>query len=367
MKSNDVVIQLQTKMPTLTDLFNSTVDIVSLEYAAGTVTATTGAPHNLISGRDVIISGALTPNPIINLTQTDDIAAAETQFDHDLTQNYQENIIVQGADNAEYNGEHPLLRVPNRRNFTYQISGDPPSPDTGSPILLEDKAFGYNGIFTITVISPTEFTYNLPYDVGTPAQGTITASFAVRISDSVSVDRAIDMYSQFNTDELWAFVVLNDVVVSKDRDILSDATETFKSGDDFLQREINPFSVFVFAPATFSLDGAIIRDLMEDVRVYLYHSLLGVKFPTYLSTDAHPNALYRTYTLGHSRFEYNGAFYIHQFDFESLSDIFYNDTVGPDLNVAFRDVNLSFINNQDPDNNEVIATASVDLDDEPLT
>src|SRR5208282_3292473 len=101
MKAADVVMQLTDVIPTLTDMFNDTFEIVSLVYVGGTVTATTATPisampfpYALTTGAGVIISGALVPNPITSLTSFGLIASATTANNHDLTANQMD--IAQG-------------------------------------------------------------------------------------------------------------------------------------------------------------------------------------------------------------------------------------------------------------------------------
>ena len=366
MKASDVALQLIRSLPSFTDDFGSSLPITSLSYAGGIVTGVTALPHGLSNGSAIVITGALTPNPITSLTRVGDVAFATTTNNHDLTEGYPNGefttVTIQGALNADYNGVHTLLSVPNRRNFTYEVLGAPPTPDLGAPELLENYLFGYNGMFLVTVIDDFTFTYPLPYAVGSPAQGDIFVFFKPRVTPCVSYDRAVEMYSQKNTDEYWAFVVLEDTTVSKDREILTDAPQTFNSGVDYRIREINGFSVFVFAAATDFLSAAQIRDTMEDIRIYLYKCLLGYKFNSGLVLDFEHNGLTMTYTTGHSRVEYNKAYYVHQFRFESVADITYADTVGPDANVAFRDIDLNIYNSLA----QVIMDTPIDLDEVPL-
>jgi hypothetical protein len=380
MKAADVVMQLTDVIPTLTNMFNDTLKIVSLTYDAGIVTAVSDTPlsanpfpYTLTTGAGVIISGALVPNPITSLTSVGLVASATTENNHDLTANqmdisqgYQPLVDIQGAAFSEYDGIFNLLTAINRRNFTYQLNATTTSPDTGAPILLEDLAFGYNGFFIVTVIDDFTFTYPLPYALSGPAQGTITASYNTRITSAVNSERAIQMYSQFNTDQYYMFVVLSDTSVSKDREITTDLPQTDNSGTDFRQCEILGFSVYIFAPSTFDLSDAVVRDTMEEVRTYLYKALLRVKFPTYLVLDGEHSSLFMTFTTGHSQFLYNGSYYIHKFDFENRADITYPDTVLPDKNVAFRDIDFNILNmNPSP---QIIASINViDLDDVPLS
>ena len=118
-----------------------------------------------------------------------------------------------------------------------------------------------------------------------PALGTITVKAGARISGGVNIEKIRESYTAKNTNKLWAFVILGDPTISKNRHVESDATDTQGSGDDFRQRMITPFGVFVFVPATSEIAGMQARDQMEDVRPFLYKSLLRVKFDTELQSE----------------------------------------------------------------------------------
>ena len=205
MKAEDIIKQLQAVLPTLTDLFSETISVSALTRSGTTVTATTSIAHGLTTGTGVTIAGAESPTTIASLTFLDGIATAITTTSHDLTEGFQDGnatdsplVAVFGASEAEYNGLNPLLSVPNRTSFTYSLTGDPTSPATGMPVLLENFNAGYNGRHVITVINPTTFTYQITQAPNSPAQGTIEAHTSIRVSGAVNIEKARDSYTATN-------------------------------------------------------------------------------------------------------------------------------------------------------------------------
>lgn len=364
MKAEDVIGQLRAVLPKVTDSFSEVLNIASLSRSGTTVTCTTSSVHGLSTGASVNIVGAKSPIDISSLTFIDGIATATTDSAHDLTEGFENGIgsddpsvTVSGATESEYNGSNPLLTVPNRTKFTYTVTGSPSTPATGSPKLLEQFNTGYNGVHAITVVNTTTFTYEITQTPGTPAQGTIQAHKSVRISGAVSIERLQDSYTKKDPDKLWAFVVLGDTSISKDRHVENDATGMQGAGTEYRQRMIMPFSVFVFVPTSKQLSARAARDSMEETRVSLFKSLLGVQFGTSLQSITQ----YGTTADGDGFFDYNGGVYIHQFLFESVTDIIYDDIVDPSNNVAFRNVELQYLDEFDT----VELSANVDLDKEP--
>lgn len=363
MKSVDIIKQLQTVLPTVTDLFSDSISITSLTRSGTTITATTLTAHGRSTGGVVIVSGAKSPTAISSLTFLDGIATAITSTRHDLTEGFQAGvasdsplITIAGATESEYNGDNPLLTVLNRTTFTYTVTGMPTSPATGAPFLLESFNTGYNGRQIITVTGPTTFTYETTETPGSPAQGTILANIGVRVSGAITVDMAEAAYTEKQNGKLWAFVILGDVVANKDRNVLSDATSMIEAGSDPRERVFTPFGVLIFTPATDEIAGMNARDDMEDVRAFLFKSLLKVQFTTGLQSETRYGVVYENDGF----VKYNGAYYMHQFAFSTMTDIITEDMVLPDLSVAFRDIGLVFLDEL----GTVELTANVNLDEE---
>lgn len=362
MKASQIIAQLANVLPQKTTLFSDTVGVSTMSRSGTIVTVTTSSAHGLSTGDFINIVGASAPVSITSLTQTDNIAAAETATDHDLTFDRDDlTVTISGADQADYNGTHTLLGVSNRLNFTFQISGDPISPATGT-ILLENGSFfnGYNGLHEVTVVDPTTFTYVTSMTPPLDATGaSILMSKNLRVSGAVDLDSIIDAYTRHDTDKLWSFVVLNDSVASKSRHIDNDATDLIAPGDVFRQRVVQTFTIYVVAPSTTSIAARRERDLMEDVAVAFYGSLLGIKYPGGLCETPFSTLTF----VNHGFVQYVKSYYIHQFTFEITEDITEGDTARNFFHVAFRDIDFSFLNLTTDD---VIMSACVDLDDSPL-
>ena len=368
MKAQDIIAQLHAVLPTVTDLFTDNFTISSLTFSAGTVTAVTSAAHGLTTGKYADIVGATNPVAITTLTRSGTVASAETTTDHDLTLSAGDirrgkTIIISSATESNFNGEFTLLSVDNRRNFTYTIPDSGATTATGSPLLENGSQLpGYNGRHEVTVSDTKTFAYTVSQTLFATAGGSPVVKTEPRISGAVTVDRADDAYTEQNTDKLWGFVVLDDVTASKNRDIRSDMTDTLTRQSGWKQRLSQPFSVFIFVP-TSKLDtaGRIARDQMEDVAPALFRSLLGVKFSTGLFADTQ----YVVTFINHGFADYTTAYYLHEFAFEMGADITFDDTVGYDLDTAFRNIDLTVIN-KEGNQVEEATVDGIDLDDEPL-
>jgi len=361
MKASDVIKQLQILLPRFTDLFNDILGVVAAEFSGGIVTITTDSDHGLKDGDIVDISGSDTPVIVSSIIREGNIATVTTEEDHDITLGFQETVNISGSTVDAYNGDFAPIEVPNRRTLTYEVLGDPTTPAPGSIFLNDGKNRGYNGLQVITVTGPKTFTYPTSGTPISPAQGTIKVSKNTRVSGAVSIERFLQAYTQQEKDQYWACVVLGDTIANKDRDILNDASYYTSNGTVYRQRLITPFSIYVVAPAIDSIAGREQRDSMEDVSVAFYKSVLRKRLPTELSEED----LYGITADGDGFFGYFNAFYVHRFDFETIKDITYEDTIDDDSTVAFRDIDVIF---NDPFDltNEVVMTADINLDEEPL-
>lgn len=367
MKANDVIKQLQAVLPSVTNLFTDGVTISSLTFSGGTVTAVTSAAHNLTTGDYANIVGSTNPISNASITRVGAVATIETDTDHDLTLGSVDikyggkSVILTGSNEAEFNGTFPLRDVRNRRKFEIDVDDSGPTSATGSPLTQNASVFpGFNGRHVVTVIDATTFTYTVAATLFATAGGSPVIKSDARISGAVSVDRALAAYTKEGENKLWAFVVLGDVIASKNRNIASDMTDTMTRRSAWQQRLTQPFTVYVFATSTKDAAGRVTRDTMEDVSVALFRSLLGVKFDTGLfSSDQ-----YATTFINHGFSDYNTATYVHEFNFELAADVTFDDTVGYDFDTAFRDIDFGIV--PDFGTQEDSATAVVDLDEEPL-
>ncbi len=356
MKAIDIVAQLQAELPKYDNRFNTTVGISSLVAVGNVVTATTSTAHGLSNGDATTITGAKVETPISSLTLLNGIVTATTSADHDLTLETGATATVEGATEADYNGTFNLVSVKNRREFQYAISTTPSSPATGT--LLEDRIDGYNGRFTITVTGITTFTYTVTFAPTGVAK--VTNAFVntlPRIARVINFEHAQNAYTAQNDQAFWAMVSLQDVTVSRDRNLLSDQTINLMKNQERRIDTIRRVNVDVFFPTSNEYSGGKARDEAEDVAVALVASLVGWQVPSDYSDDSG----YLLGLNGHLAAEFNKAYYAHRYVFETREDITAPDTFQED-DRAFRDVAL-LINN---DFDKVIASATVDLDEEPL-
>lgn len=353
-------------LPVVSNLFTDDIALTSLTFSGGLVTATTTAAHGKSTGDKVSVISAINPIVISTMTRSGTVGSAETASDNDLSLSTPDirngkTVTLSGAAEGEFNGTFILLSVVNRRNFTFVMVDSGPTTATGSPVIEDGSQLpGFNGRHAITVTGATIFTYPVTQALASAAIGTPVIKAEARVSGAITLERAIDSYTSQNSNELWAFVIIGDVIASKNRSVNSDMTDTLTSTNGWKQRITQPFTVYIFSPATSSLSGRDIRDSMEDVSLALFKSLLGAKFPTgYFASEQ-----FVTTFVNHGFNDYNTAYYVHEFNFEMAADITFDDTIGYGIDVAFRDVDLSITSDQgtgiDP------ATANVNLDETPL-
>lgn len=361
MKASDAIIQLQAVLPTVTDDFSTQIALASVVPAGTTATATTVIAHPFVVGNVVNISGTLSPVVIDSITRDETVATATTATPHDITEGFHDSVTISGANESEFNGTFPLVSSINRKTFSFTVPDSGATVGTGS-MLLEDppSPFGYNGLITITAVpAANQFEYQLPVALTEPAVGSGVVHSSIRVTGAVNIDRAVDMYTeQPDQDSMWAFVVLGDTITSKDRNTKNDAITSAAPGSDRRQQIYQTFSVYVFKPATGDLSGRDARDDMEDVMVSLFKSLLYWVPPAGLSSDSGLGVVF----VSGGFEQYNTAFYVHEFQFQLVTEITRNDTIDPDFNVAFRDISLTMQTSLGTEQ----LTADIDLDDVPL-
>lgn len=364
MKALDIINRLKEVVPRYTGIFGNDINVNSLTYATGVVTCACSTPHELEAGDEVFVHGALTPITITSINRAGALATAVTASNHDLTLGYQKTITITGANQAEYNGVHNLVGVPNRRSFIFSVSGAPVTPATGTIKMTEDIAAGYNGLHTVSaIIDATHFTYAITSAPESPALGgTIKLRKELTITGDVSMERFLESYSKQPTNKFWLVVVLGGTFCSKDRFTMSDAISTSNNPSVVSRpRIVDPFSVYVVAPSSDTLTAMTIRDGMNLVFNALNKSILFYVFPTDSTIATNIGVSF----VRHDMAIYDIARYIHKFDYEFVYDLVKDDGANDDTSVAFRDIDLHFNSYLNSKHNEIMHTL-VDLDDQPL-
>ncbi len=349
MRASDIISQLAVVLPKLVDDFTTNLDVTSLTRTGTTVTVTTGVDHGLSINKLVNIVGAKTPIVIEAIYRVGIVGTLTTVTDHDMTQGVLTEVEIEGATESELNGTFTIISIPNRTTIKYQIDDSGAIAATGTPLLINGSNVfkSYNGLQQVTAVpTTTTFTYDISDStLFTPASGTIVAKKQPRISSSVTVERSIDGYTKQLPDNAWLFVVMGDGLAQKNRRIDVDSTDNLQRANFFNQRITQTFSLYLFLPASNEIAGRAARDRAEELLQPICQSILFKKVDSLLSGDDNPVQFNE-----HGFQDYNTAFYIHRYTFESTLQMSFEDTVGFDDDVAFRDIDLTIDFAADVDN-----------------
>jgi len=363
LRASDIVNQLATKLPTFVDDFTINSDVSSLTRSGTTVTVTTTSDHSLSIGNLVNIVGARTPIVISSIDRVGIVATMVTASDHDVTKTKGfENVEIEGAAESEFNGTFKLLSVPNRRTIAFQVADSGPTSATGSPLLINgENIFNtYNGLRDVTAVPSTvTFEYEVTNTgLFTPASGTIFAKTTPLISSAVSYERIVASYTKQIQENIWLFVVMGNAIAHKNRQITTDSNDNIQRSNFFNQRITQALSLYLFTPSTNEIAARQARDRAEELLLPICQSILFKRFDSLLSAPF-VNPLQFS---DHGFHDYNAAVYVHRYTFEETLQMTFEDTVGVDPDVAFRDISLTM----GLDVGTETFTTEIDLDDEPL-
>lgn len=362
MRAQDFILQLSAKLPTLVDDFTTSFSVSSLTRTGTTVTASTTTAHGLSIGKSVNIVGAQTPISITSIDRVGIMATLVTSADHDMTEGAFTTVEISSANESEFNGTFPLLRVTNRRTVTFQVVDAGPISSTGSPLLLNGSSplQSYNGLKNVTAIpTTTTFQYEITDStLFTPVSGIITAKTSPRISGAVTDERALESYTAQKTNDAWLYVVINDAVANKSRTLEIDGTDNIQRTNHFKQFISQTVSLFVFLTTSDQISGRLAGDRAQELFKPICQSILFAKFDSLLSNGKYNALMFNE----HGFHGYNKAFYIHRYTFEIQLLMGIDDTVGADEDVAFRDISMS----QGHNVGTGVINTEIDLDDKPL-
>ncbi len=349
MKAEDIIKQLQFALPNNSGLFTDEYSISNMFRISTTVTVVVEGKLTLKTGDFVNVVGTNTATPIVSMTNLGCSGDANTieaisNSEVELTEQYNKTVTIVNAAPSEYNGSFTLLSTPLYNKFTFAVPKTVTTPITEFGNVLENRSYGYNGRFQITVISSNTFTYELDYDTPAPEFSNGVVRIRPRISGAVAIERAEDSYTKQQDNKYWAYVVLGDTVANKESTIETDSVYTHAYGQNFYQNLIVNFDVYIFAPSTRSISGRDIRDSMEDVMPALFKSILGVSLPYQLTNQGKPDNN-STVTFVSQGFEaYMDAYYIHRFTFSTTIDLNSNDITPISQNAPFKKMHIDYIN-----------------------
>lgn len=362
MKAAAIVSQLANILPQQTDKFTDDIALVSLTRSGTVMTAKCVKEHGLKPSDVIAITGCIEHVPITSISRSGVVGTLVTTTDHDLTNLIATTVKLSGSTEAEFNDTFTRLNVVNRRTITFTMADSGATSATGSPILEvgESSLRKYNGTYVVLdVTDPTTFTFTHSVTSLPNPEGTLVARIKPRISAGISIDRLAEAYTKQGENQYWLFVVLGTVIASKDRSIASDAVSNIQRNNFFRQQLIQAFTIYVFAPVKTEIAASQSRDNMEDVFPAICKSILFHSFDSNLYVGAQNPVQF----VQHAVFEYNTALYIHAFAFQQMSDLAFEDTVGPDSDVAFRDLDFTLFPQLDGTGS---LTGNIDLDDTEL-
>lgn len=374
MRAQDVVNKLSECLPLYTSGFSNSVGITSITLVSTTATVTTPTPHGLVENQNVALSGVDAPVEIdtASFARVGTTATFETLQDHDLTlserdkANGGKTITISGATEPEFNGAFQIVAVLNRRKLSIAVADSGPTTISGAPIVENANGGLFNGLVVATNVTATTFDYEIP--IAYPLDPVVTGAvvqISIRILSVLDIEQYLqDVYTRKGLDDDVLVVQLGDVVQSKKRDEETDASSSTTGEWSFTPMLIQPFAVYIVQNVTDDLTGAQARDKVEREYVpAIFQAILRAKFDTQFTYST-----YRATFTGHGVFAYsdvtgkNKAIYAHEVTFEQLAQLTRVDTVGPDNNVAMRDVSYALIT--DLGTGEL--DANVDLDEEPI-
>lgn len=341
MKVSQAIEQLYMKLPFLTDKFTRDVGIVQVEFDEFVVSIKTDTAHGLEVGDTCTILGLYAPLLIDTMTRTNDKILVVTNSAHDLTQGFQTQVTIDGAEEEEFNGIFKLLQVIDKTNFIIETIDSGPTVATGAPILEQTTGSTYGqivGYRTVTAVSDENtFSFIIQTSITATIESLGSVAIGFRITGAVDFNSALASYTDQPDGEYWAFVVSNANIASKDRKNNSDAILTYNGNTGYRQELNQTFTVFVFATASSHADAYPIKDDMQDMAVALINTLVGAKFDNGLEAENYYGNVFDT----HLTQFYDKGIYAHSFIFQTTTQIGNADIFVRNDDVAFREIDLT--------------------------
>jgi hypothetical protein len=360
MKLFDVVNQFRLVLPQYTDKFSTRLDPISISASGGSATIETSSPHGVNTNDGVTLSLVESKTSILSVSQ-DGFIFTFTSDEHDLTYKDPDHLYAKfdGFTDPLWNDSFEITAVPNRQTFKVKSNNIIPVL-TGNEVLLEIRVDGIGGKYSATKISDTEFSISGDFQDGEYINGFVDSE--VRVAGIVNVDRLIELYTkQSDRDDLWGYVMMHDVLVSKDRSTHTDATATFPASDSMRMRLIDGFDFYIVVKTSNEISANRAIDLCRhELFLPIMKTVYGVKFDTGLSSGSDYKTIFTQQQIASGEFGYKKAYYAHAYSFETHMDLTDEDSVDPRNTRAFRDIDYTLnVYNQE-------MTAKINLDDEPL-
>lgn len=362
---NDVIFHLQKYLPSVSTRFGTTLG--GTATASGTTVTVSATAHGQIIGSPIVVAGGTFSNLLVSVVDNGDgTARFETDQEHDLTEPQfvrDPTTLTLSGLGVDWDGVHTIVAIPNRKFFEISFpDGITVLPTLGSGILVEPRSAGILGNQTVATVDDVDtFTFEVTLVPSLPT-GTIenfSAVSSMMIFGAADFDRAKDLYNRQAKGKFALFVIMGDVVVSKDRNTSNDAIAAFTSQNFQRQTNLVNFSTAIFMPAR---EDIAANDAQQIAYGEMYSALMSVLYG-FQFEDEETALTYVTVSAGHGAGEYNTAFYVHVYDWQRPDVVHAAQGFNLDQTVAFRDIDATFNNFGDP---EAPLPVGVDLDDAPL-
>lgn len=364
---NEIIFHLQKFLPSITDLFSET--IAGTAMSLGNTVTVASVAHGLSVGGKFVVGGGTFSNTLIDVVDNgDDTVRFETDQEHDLTEPKQfadpTQLFLSGI-GAPWDGLQNIISIPNRKFFEIAFpEGETVLPALGTGVLIEDRSAGIIGDQEVSTVPDADTLTFDTSDIPSFPTGTINGFemiTRVRIYGAADFKRAKEAYNKQGANELALYVIMSDMVVSKDRNTSNDAIAAYTAQNFLKQTNLHNFSTVVFIPTKDDIAGnAAVQLAYGEVYISLLKVLYGFQFE---SDDCNAALTYVTVSAGHGAGEYNTAYYVHVYDWQRPDVTSFEQGFDLQQSVAFRDVNQTLDLHGDK---EAQLTNNIDLDTESL-
>lgn len=340
---DNIMFHLRKTIPNFINIFNDEIDIDAEIIDGSPQKLKVTASNDFELGQKVQFTNSLIDNGINDVSLSVGILRFTVNSAHDLTENYS-TIELRGFTDDQFNGYFDLKYVMNEYIFEIELDALPVL--SGSEVLRENWSNGLNDIFEIKTITSSGFEVEIigkpEYDILPIPQIKTVTGYRMEVVDDYK--RLEEIYTKQPPEKISLFLIMNDVNVSKDRNLTSDAIRQDTEQNDQRILNIGRFTIVVIIPTANKLTSAAAINLCY-VEIYeaLIKSISGMRFIEDNSTGYFSNL------IAHGSTIYNRAYYGHAFDFEQPFDYNWESTYREfgSISRALRRINISFADLQD--------------------
>ena len=361
MKTSDIVLHMQENLPKFSTSFSTSQQATDISVVGTTVTVTmTGHGYTTNNVVSVVDSAFLIP--VTDIDVSGDTVIFTTGARTDLTTGETSQVYLSSATQPSIDGNYPLVNAIHNYDDTvwgFELSTFPNTALT-DVVLHDQRDFCINGLYSVTVVDANTFTFQLPDAIPETLDiDTVLTTFhsEIRVFGASEIERAVKTYELQSPGVIWAVVVLDDSVTSKDSNITTDAVAEQGNLNHWRCFQNTPFSVYLFIPTENNLTGRIARDSAETEKPNLFKTLLNAKFDTLFDNSATSTVV----PVNDGKFEYKKNHYIHQFVFSQMVDVSLDDVYYAGKTRNFNNIQFDIVNPNE-DNDEVIMSTFISLD-----